>query len=37
MEDIGVHELVFDFRGADIQDSLKAMSNFSETIMAKLK
>ncbi len=37
MEDTGVHELVFDFRGADIQDSLKAMSNFSQTIMAKLK
>ncbi|MEK9905078.1 MAG: hypothetical protein VW462_07500, partial [Rhodospirillales bacterium] len=36
MADTGVHELVFDFRGADIQSSLKAMANFSETVMSRV-
>ena len=33
MAALGVHELVFDFRGADLDASLAAMNNFAETVM----
>lgn len=33
MAALGVHELVFDFRGADLNASLAAMTNFAETVM----
>ncbi|MGZ0189311.1 MAG: TIGR03619 family F420-dependent LLM class oxidoreductase [Alphaproteobacteria bacterium] len=36
MRDIGVHELVFDFRGDDLDSSLTAMRRFAEDVMAKV-
>jgi len=36
MADVGVGELVFDFRGEDIEASLAAMRGFAENVMAEL-
>lgn len=36
MAEIGVHELVFDFRGETIDGSLAAMRSFAEDIMSKV-
>lgn len=35
MADVGVEELVFDFRGDDLDDSLNAMRRFADDIMSK--
>lgn len=35
MADVGVHELVFDFRGEDLDKSLGAMRAFAEDVMAR--
>jgi len=35
MKEIGVHELVFDFRGNDLETSMASMRRFSEDVIAK--